>query len=436
MKKFLLLLIIPFNIACSQQNDYIAKAKIILEQIRNREFSKVTAEFDTNISSRIDTSRLKMTWDKLSPLVGPFVNVIKITTDTAGPDHVVIQHLQFEKRKIDFKLVFGPKGKVKVITFLPDSQREKYNLPDYYKPELITDTTLTLQNGPFRLPGILSRPNKNGRFPLVILVHGTGRNDKDETVGPMKIFKDIAYGLASKDVAVYRYEKRTRVYPVAATLNKKMTIYDETIDDVVANIKMLKSDPNIDTTAIYLAGHGMGGMILPRIAKNHPEIKGLIYLGSNARPLEDVIYDQTAYVLSFDTTISDRKAFLDSMFKESQKIKMLQKSDNDSSYIFRLPASYWADMNKYNPVKSAQELNTPMLFIFGERDYQVTDVDINLWKGGLKSPNVKFNIYPDLNHFFITGKGKSIPAEYGKSGNVDINVINDIAAWILSAKKQ
>ena len=115
---------------------------------------------------------------------------------------------------------------------------------------------------------------------------------------------------------------------------------------------------------------------------------------------------------------------------------MLQKSDNDSSYIFRLPASYWADMNKYNPVKSAQELNTPMLFIFGERDYQVTDVDINLWKGGLKSPNVKFNIYPDLNHFFITGKGKSIPSEYGKSGNVDITVINDIATWILSAKKQ
>ncbi len=436
MKKLFLLLFIPFNFAIAQQKDYKAKAEKVFEQIRNREFSKVTAQFDTNISGRIDTTKLRALWDKLLPLVGPFKKVISIENVPKDSNNIVIQHLQFEKRKIDFKLVYSDNGKIKGILFLPEMPRERYKLPNYYKPELIKDSSLSIQNGPFRLPGILTLPNKTGRFPLVLLIHGTGPNDKDETVGPMKIFKDISIGLASQGFAVYRYDKRTRAYSVISALNKKLTIEDESIEDVIAAVKILKSNPSIDSNAIYLCGHGMGGMILPRIAKKLPEIKGLIYLGANARPLEDIFYDQTAYILSYDTLIKDHKAYLDSIRKESSKIKMLREKDQDSTYIFRFPHSYWLDMNKYNPVLTAKELKTPMLFLFGARDYQVTDVDINLWKDGLKSTSVEFKTYVNLSHFFIDGIGKSLPSEYNKSGNVDIEVINDITKWILSTTKK
>lgn len=435
MIKFFLLLLIPFNMTFAQQKDYKSESENVLELIRNREFSKVTAKFDTNISTRIDTIRLRVMWDKLLPIAGKYVKVNNITTDATDTNDVVIQHLQFEKRKIDFKLIYGHNGKIKGILFLPGEQREKYKLPDYNKPELIKERSLSIKNGPFRLPGILTTPNKTGRFPVVVFIHGSGPNDKDETIGPMKIFKDISIGLASQGVAVYRYEKRTRAYSVVSALNKNLTINDETIEDAVVAVNMLKSDSTIDSTAIYLCGHGMGGMILPRIAKELPEIKGLIYLSANARPLEDILYDQIAYFLSFDTTIKYHKAFLDSIKRESSKIKMLRKTDIDSTYIFHFPHSYWIDMNNYDPVKSAQELKTPMLFLFGERDYQVTEVDLNLWKNGLKSPQVEFKTYPNLNHFFITGIGKSKPVEYTKSSNVDIGVINDMAAWILSTKK-
>ena len=436
MKKLFLLLFIPFNLAIAQQKDYKAKAEKVFEQIRNREFSKVTAQFDTNISGRMDTTKLRVLWDKLLPLVGPFKNVIGIENVPKDSNNSVIQHLQFEKRKIDFKLVYSDNGKIKGILFLPEMPRERYKLPNYYQPELIKDSSLSIQNGPFRLPGILTKPNKAGRFPLVLLIHGTGPNDKDETVGPMKIFKDISVGLASKGVAVYRYDKRTRTYSVISALNKKLTIDDESIEDVIAAVKILKSNPSIDSNAIYLCGHGMGGMILPRIAKKLPEIKGLIYLGANARPLEDIFYDQTAYILSYDTLIKDHKAYIDSIRKETSKIKTLHEKDLDSTYIFRFPHSYWLDMNKYNPVMTAKELKTPMLFLFGARDYQVTDVDINLWKDGLKSTNVEFKTYINLSHFFIDGIGKSLPSEYNKSGNVDIEVINDISKWILSISKK
>jgi fermentation-respiration switch protein FrsA (DUF1100 family) len=72
-----------------------------------------------------------------------------------------------------------------------------------------------------------------------------------------------------------------------------------------------------------------------------------------------------------------------------------------------------------------------MLILQGERDYQVTMQDFQNWKDALSShSNVQLKTYPDLNHLFITGTGKSTPAEYNVPGNMSVNVIDDITAWI------
>ena len=69
----------------------------------------------------------------------------------------------------------------------------------------------------------------------------------------------------------------------------------------------------------------------------------------------------------------------------------------------------------------------------GERDYQVTMTDFNLWKQALseKSKN-QFISYPSLNHLFMKGEGKATPAEYDKQGNVEFQVISDMATWVKS----
>ena len=115
----------------------------------------------------------------------------------------------------------------------------------------------------------LSLPNPERKSPAVILVHGSGPNDRDETVNATKIFKDIALGLTTKGVAVLRFDKRSKVYQAKARI-KEVDVRDETTDDVIAAFRFLKSDPLIDSTRIFLLGHGFGGMMLPRIAKEIP----------------------------------------------------------------------------------------------------------------------------------------------------------------------
>jgi len=84
----------------------------------------------------------------------------------------------------------------------------------------------------------------------------------------------------------------------------------------------------------------------------------------------------------------------------------------------------------YDPVKTARDLTLPMLILQGGRDYQVTMEDFRGWEEGLTGQDrVYFKFYPDLNHLFISGTGKSTSAEYKKPGNVAQVVIKDIAEW-------
>lgn len=436
MKNLILaLLIFSFASISAQEKDYKPESEQIYLDIRNGEFGKVTARFDTSVSNKIDSVKLKQVWENLIKVAGPFVKVTEINSDHQPNYDVVIQKSQFEKRKIDFKLVFGTNQKVKGLSFLPGEPKVQYKAPDYYNADLITERPVILQNGPYRLPGVLTTPNKPGKFPLVVLVHGSGPNDKDETVGPMKIFKDLASGLAANGIAVYRFDKRSRIYAAKVLKDKSMTVNEETVEDAIAAVNLLKGDSTIDSTSVFIAGHGLGGMVLPLISSK-TNVKGLIYMTVNSRPLSETIYDQTSYIISLDTSGEDRKPLMDSVEKQMQIIRSLKKPTTDTSYYFRLPAGYWAYLNSYDHVAAAKNAKKPLLILHGGRDYQIPLKDFESWKTALKDVDATFKIYPELNHFFIKGEGESRPSEYSKGGNVDIRVINDIAIWLSGKAKK
>jgi dienelactone hydrolase len=115
-----------------------------------------------------------------------------------------------------------------------------------------------------------------GPFPAIVLVHGSGPNDRDETIGPNKPFRDLALGLASRGIAVLRYDKRTKAYPAKLAASKDLTVKEEVIDDALEGVKTARSQPKIDPARVFVLGHSLGGMLIPRVAAGDASLAGVI----------------------------------------------------------------------------------------------------------------------------------------------------------------
>ena len=437
MKKLLYLLILLSFSAFSQQMDYQKQSAVVLEQFKTKDFLSIYKQIDTSVYKKSDTASLSRNWANIQRQYGQFLKKIKDEPGSQSPYVVHTQLCQFEKRQVNFKLVWGENQKIRAIYFLPYDPRPKYKVPQYYDSTAATDKRIWMVTGKYRIPGSLSIPNTPGKHPLVILVHGSGANDRDESYGPLKPFKDISSGLTVKGIAVLRYEKRNKLFKSRMDHDTpNYTIKEEVLEDVKKAIEVAKQDTSIDTNQIYICGHSFGGMLLPKIAKENPSVKGLIYITPNARKLEDVFYAQAVYVSNDITDPIRKKQTMDSAKNQRDKIKALTSSaTTDSTKYFGSPASLWYDLNTYDPVATAKTVDKPMLFIFGSRDYQVTSEDADLWLSAFKSnEKATFKMYPQLNHFLIQGEGKSTPAEYEKPGNVDIGLINDMATWLKGNK--
>ena len=308
--------------------------------------------------------------------------------------------------------------------------------PDYAKPDSFTEQQITLGTAPWALPGTLTLPKGAGPFAAVVLVHGSGPENQDEGYGPNKVFKDIAWGLASRGIAVLRYEKRTHRYGKEMVTGKiPITVKEETIDDAIAGVALLASTPHIDAKHIYLAGHSLGGYLAPRIAAADSQIAGLILLAGSTRPLEDMVIEQIADEYAQAGRSSSPEA-QEAIGKAQADKKAIEDPNLKPGVMLRLagaqiPSEYFLDLRNYDSVKVAATLKIPMLILQGERDYQVTMTDFNNWKRGLgENSNAVFKTYPALNHLFLAGSGPSTPQEYDIPGHVEADVIADIATWV------
>ena len=338
---------------------------------------------------------------------------------------------------MDIKVVFDTNGRVTGLFFLP-SQGYVGDIPSYAMTNTFHETEFTVGQGEWQLPGTLTLPGTNsGPWPAVVLVHGSGPGDRDETGGANKPFRDLAWGLATKGIAVLRYEKRTKKY--AARFKEKypghFTVREETIDDALNAVAQLRNTKGIDPKRIFVLGHSLGGMLAPKIGQTDTNLAGLILLAGSTRPFEDVIVEQTRYLISVNGAPSaEGEAYLAKVQSDVAKLKKLTAADVSSSVIlFGAQPVYWLDLRRYDPLGVAKRLKQPLLVLQGGRDYQVTQVDFNRWKEALGSqPKVTFKFYPKLNHQFVAGEGKSKPDEYEQAGHVAEPVVTDMAEWIKS----
>jgi hypothetical protein len=294
-----------------------------------------------------------------------------------------------------------------------------------------SESEVTIGEEPWILPGTISIPKGDDQYPCVILVHGSGPSDRDETIGANKPFKDIGWGLASNDIIVLRYEKRTKVYPEQTAVLKNLTIKEEIIDDVFAAIELLKSYENVNKSQIFILGHSLGAMVAPQIALENNNVSGIIMLAAPARGLEDLIYNQTVYLADLDQII-DETEFDNIILVDESRKKIQSMNITEDEMVIGVYRAYWEYLNNYDPVKTAQGLFIPMMIVQGLRDYQVTfEHDYQVWNETFSNnPNVFLKTYKDLNHLFIAGNGTPTNTEYLIPGHVEEEVIDDIVAFI------
>jgi dienelactone hydrolase len=415
-----------------------AAARAFVETLARGEFADAGKTFDETLRATFPTEKLQELWKTLNTQVGALKRVVGARVERVGEYDAAIVTCEFERTGIEVKVVYTSAGQITGLFFAPVMiTSDIYRAPAYVRAAAFQSKETVVGAGEWALPATLTLPVGKGPFPAVVLVHGSGPNDRDETIGPNKPFRDIAEGLASQGVAVLRYEKRTKAHAAKlGSVISKFTVKEEVTDDALAAVALLRKTEGIDARRIFVLGHSLGATVAPRIARADAGIAGLIIMAGVSGSIEDVLVPQFEYVFSVDGKITpEEQAQLDAIKRQVAKLKDPQTTDATpaSEMPLGVAAHYWLDLRGYRAPIDARDLKQPMLIMQGERDYQVTMREFEGWKILAARKNVQFKSYPKLNHLFIEGEGpKSVPAEYAKSGNVAQYVIDDIAAWIKS----
>jgi dienelactone hydrolase len=395
------------------------RTKQVLDQLLANKIGAVYAKFSPQMKSAVSQEVYTAQMAQIVALGAP-QKIDAPRTQTVGDLTVVVIGVHWAPVSLDCKVAWNKAGEIDGQFWSPAAAASNYQSAPYAHPDSFTSIDVTVGDDAWKLSGTLTMPKGDGPFPALVLVHGSGPNDHDESVGGAKVFRDLAEGLASRGIAVLRYEKRTRQYPQQCAAEANFTVNQETVEDAARAAALLRSQAKIDPARVFVLGHSLGGYLAPRIIRRDPKIAGFIVMAGNVRPLEDLIVDQTEYIASLKGNLTA---------ENQAKLAEIKKKPFAGMNV---PAPYLADLKGYRPDLEAKSLNTPMLILQGERDYQVTMKDFVLWKSALEArSNVRFHTYPKLNHLFIAGEGKSRPEEYEELGYVDEQAVADIANWIL-----
>lgn len=397
------------------QETPVVRAQRIYELFAAGQGDSIHAALNKKLQTELSPAVFNDAFRQTEAVFGKLKSAGDWKTDTVQGTPVYHCDLFFERLTLRFMVAFDGDGGMNTIRLAPPPAPSA-SAPAAYDAKKMTEWELTVGADGYKLPGILTLPlraSERSKVPCVILVHGSGPNDLDETVGPNKPFRDLAWGLVERGVAVIRYDKRTKVYGVNSTPAGRKADYDtETVDDALSAVRRAKALPEVAADSVYVLGHSLGGTLAPRIAQKSDGLAGIIILVGLARSFDVSLKEQLAYIASLTGTKVDVQ-------EQADKLKAGQ------------PRSYWDFAETYQPVETAAGLTLPILVLQGERDYQVTMEDFALWRTGLlRHKDTFFKSYPELNHLMQEGSGKSTPFEYNQAAHVPAYVMDDIACFV------
>jgi fermentation-respiration switch protein FrsA (DUF1100 family) len=311
------------------------------------------------------------------------------------------------------------------------------------------------------LAGTLTVPEGKGPFPAVLLITGSGAQDRDETIFGHKPFLVLADDLSRAGVAVLRVDDRGYG---SSTGNAGAGTTKDFIEDVAAGVEFLKSRPEVDARHIGLIGHSEGGIIAPAVAARSKDVAFIVLLAgtgmtgqeilirqgkligiAGGRSDEDVarnaaVQEKMFKVLeSKDEDDQIRKVLSDLLTKEHGKLSEdMKKTIGDIDAFIKLQSDtilnpWMRHFIAYDPLPTLAKVTCPVLAINGEKDLQVPPENLEKIAEALKAggnTNVTTRLFPGLNHLFQPSKTGS-PSEYGTiEETISPAVLEAIRDWV------
>lgn len=417
----------------------IATATTVLNLVQANRFAAIRDMFAPNLRAMVTPEALHAAWAAEGDRHGSVTTVGAPVSEPAGPGSTLVRiPVAFERGEVAVLVAVSDDGLLIGIQLAPPdaaAPAQPWQPPEYVDPRAFHEKDVTVGVGRLAVPGILTIPDTAGPHPAVVLLAGSGPLDRDSTIGRNKPLKDLAWGLASRGVAVARFDKVTYAHGGQVAAISGLTVDDEYLHHAVAAVHLLLKQPTVDPARVFVAGHSIGGTVAPRVAVAEPAVAGLVILAGAAQPLHWAAVRQFRYLgsLNPDTAAASR-SIIDAVTRQAETVDSpdLSPATPTGDLPFGVPAAYWLDLRGYDPAALAATLSKPMLILQGGRDYQCTVADdLTRWRAALADrPDVTIRVYDADNHLFFSGAGPSKPSEYEPAQHVDATVVADIAGWI------
>lgn len=408
---------------------YRAMAEDFIQKLFEEDYTACSSLFSEELANIKTRSQLQEEWEQVRLAYGDPVGVMVYEGYRMNGEGAIVAQVAHMHGGSRIQLVYDKNNVLASLWFDAAEEAVPYSIE---APAGVTETELTLGEGTeYPLRAVVSLPENAQNVPCVVLVHDAGAYDLNSALGGSELFADIAHGLAQQGIAVLRYDKRTFAH--GASFDEEtvqaMTVQEETIDDALLAVKAAAAVDGVDAERIYLAGHGLGGMLAPRIAvQSGGAVKGIVSLAGTARGYLEVVYDQNLAM----TNNADRKNAIKKEYKKVNKLEEMK----DSDAVFGLPVPYLKDLYAHPVEEQLAQLNLPVLVLHGKNDFQYSLDDYKSWQLALEgyAGEAELVLFDDLNHLFADNtslKRRGTAAEYLAQVHADAQVIEKIAQWIL-----
>ncbi|MCK4322618.1 alpha/beta hydrolase [candidate division WOR-3 bacterium] len=323
------------------------------------------------------------------------------------------------------------------------------------------------KNASIKLAGTLTLPRTEGPFPTVLLISGSGAQDRNETVFEHRPFLVLADYLTRCGIAVLRMDDRG--------VGGSSGVFEEATSkdfagDVLTGVEYLKSHKEINPEQIGLIGHSEGGIIAPMVAEESEDVAFILLLAGTGLPGEEILYLQGALIARTGGTseeeIAKNRAVQEQIFSVLKKeedneiaekklriiyenaLVELSEEEKESlgdleayieSQIQMVLSPWFRFFLTYDPKHALKKVKCPVLAIIGEKDLQVPPkenleaIEEALKAGGNEDYTLKE--LKGLNHLFQNAE-TGYPSEYGKiEETISPSALRFMGDWILERVK-